>query len=184
MKNQKTTFLILGLLSIDALTGYEMKKLMEESISHFWSESNGQLYPALSQLKKDQLIELSDTQHKGKQISHRYAITSKGRAALEQWLGESTEMKLLQRDEELLKLFFGKNASYTTSIELLKKRQQRVQKKLDQFLAIHKEIEQYTDSPHYLYWLLSLKNGICRAEAEVQWCQESIQTIQDHHTTK
>ena len=177
MTKQKTKFVILGLLTIEPMSGYDIKKMIGETIGHFWSESNGQLYPALSQLVNDRLIVLEEKQKKGKKESHLYAITDLGREALETWLGEDIEGKNIQRDEELLKLFFGKNASPSTTVQLLQKREKRVKEKLDQFLLIQKELATLTTSPHHLYWSLSLKNGIYRAQAELRWCQESIQAI-------
>lgn len=177
MNKQKTKFVILGLLSIKPLSGYDVKKLVNENISHFWAESNGQLYPTLNQLLKENLIILDQKHQNGKKISNIYSITQEGLTTLKKWLGETTEKKSTHRDEELLKLFFGKNSSPQVSIELLKKRQERVQKKLDQYIAIQKEIATYKSSPHYTYWNLSLKNGICHAEAELRWCSDSIKTL-------
>jgi len=177
MKNQKTHFVILGLLTIEPLTGYEIKKLIEKSIQHFWSESNGQIYPALKSLVTEGFITLKDKQQKGKKVSHLYSITIKGRGELKKWLRETSEQKNLHRDEELLRLFFGKNASEEESIELLKTREKRIKEKLDQYALVQKELKTLTHYPHHLYWSLSLKNGISHAKAELQWCRESIKTL-------
>ncbi|MGH9601902.1 MAG: PadR family transcriptional regulator, partial [Terriglobales bacterium] len=45
-----TRFALLGLLSLGPQSGYDLKKRMEQSIAHFWSESYGQIYPTLRRL--------------------------------------------------------------------------------------------------------------------------------------
>lgn len=177
MKNQKTKFVILGLLTIRPLSGYDIKKFIEQIICDFWAESNGQLYPALNQLVKDVYI-IEEKQQKGKKVSHLYSITDKGQEALETWLKENIERKITRRDEELLKLFFGMNSSYSTSIELLQKREARVRELLSKYEANQKELEHHTTSPHYPYWLITLNNGLCHIKAELQWCQDSIALLQ------
>lgn len=177
MKNQKTKLAILGLLTMKPLSGYEIKKLIEKSIGHFWSESNGQLYPTLNKLLKAQLISLSEKSAKGKKISLLYSITKEGLALVKEWLKESTERKNVHRDEELLKLFFGMSTSKERSINLLEARKQRIQEKLNHFKEVWSELTKHIDSPQNLFAILTLKNGIAHAETDLMWCQESIQTL-------
>lgn len=172
MKNQKTKWVILGLLTIKPFSGYDIKKLIATSVSHFWSESSGQLYPTLSLLEKEQLIVVEKIAEKGKKQKHKYSITEKGQKALIEWLQTTTEQKNTHRDEELLKLFFAKNTPKEIALTILKNREQRVREKLTQYIAIQNEIEN-SKSPHLLFWSLNLKNGIAHAKAEIDWCIES-----------
>ena len=43
---------ILGVLGFCPMSGYDVKKLIERSIAHFWNESYGQIYPILNRLKR------------------------------------------------------------------------------------------------------------------------------------
>jgi PadR family transcriptional regulator, regulatory protein AphA len=178
MKNQKTKYVILGLLTIEPMSGYEMKKIIETGIRHFWAESNGQIYPALRQLVKENLVVLEGKLQNGKKISHIYSITEQGLAELENWLQATTDGKRIHRDEELLKLFFGSNLPPSVLAGLLKKRQRKVEETLVHYRSVQKELKDHADSPHHLYWSLCLRNGILSAEAELQWCQESIQILE------
>jgi len=173
MKKQKTPFVILGLLTIEPMSGYEIKKFISTSIGHFWAESNGQIYPSLRQLVREKFIVLVEKQQKGKQESHLYSITKEGQKALEQWLEETTDGKSIHRDEELLKLFFGKSSTSRGCIALLKKREERIKKTLDQYEEIQEGLKKHARSPHALYWNLTVRNGICHAKAELRWCQEA-----------
>lgn len=175
-KLNKTKFAILGLLTIEPLSGYDIKKWIERSIGYFWSESNGQIYPTLNQLLKEKLIVLSENKSNGKKLRNIYAITSKGHLELKKWLKEGNE-KSVHRDETLLKLFFGKNSSKEESIQKLKEREQKLESRLAEFNLILNQLEKRSKSSHYIYWLLTLKNGISGVKAELAWCRDSIKTL-------
>ena len=56
MKDKKSKYAILGMLSIEPMSGYDIKKEIEESISNFWTESYGQIYPVLKSLVAEKLV--------------------------------------------------------------------------------------------------------------------------------
>jgi DNA-binding PadR family transcriptional regulator len=178
MKNQKTKFVILGLLSIKPQSGYDMKKLIDKSIRHFWSESNGQLYPSLSQLVKDNYICLSVKERAREKARQEYSITESGRSLLRTWLSERVEQKNSHRDELLLKLFFGASCDVQLSIEQLKEREVKIQETLAQFHELEKHLEKTSNSPHHVFWSLTLKNGLLHAQTEIAWCREAIKMLE------
>src|SRR5256712_8387183 len=79
-------YAILGVLSRRPMSGYDVKKLIERSIAHFWSESYGQIYPILNRLAAEGLAERRRERQRGKPDRHVYSLTSKGRAELLRWL--------------------------------------------------------------------------------------------------
>lgn len=175
-KQNKTKFAILGLLTIESLSGYAIRKMIHESIAYFWSESNGQLYPTLKQLLNEQLIVLLDEVPMNKKARNRYAITEKGRILLQQWMRERNE-KYIHRDENLLKLFFGNNISKQECIQLLQNRATQLNESLKRYQSIKKWLQTKVSSPNQLYWILTANNGISKARAEIEWCNESIKTL-------
>lgn len=177
MSTQKTTFVILGILTIEPMSGYDIKKMIDESVRHFWAESNGQLYPTLNKLVQSDCVTVTQEQT-GRKIRHIYEITEKGRRLLQEWLAEKSENKSVHRDEELLKLFFGSNVGNAVTIELLQQRLERTKVQLQKYHEIEKELTQKALDPKQLYWMMTLSNGIHHAEAEIQWCNESIEKIQ------
>lgn len=102
-----TGFIILGMLSIKPMTGYEMKKVIEGSISFLWNISLGQIYPGLRKLEKKGLVskrvELDKNRVRARKL---YTLTEEGRTVLKWWLGEPVNEEQL-RHEVLLKAFFG-----------------------------------------------------------------------------
>lgn len=176
-KTNKTKFAILGLLTIEPLSGYEISKLIQSKLSHFWAESNGQIYPTLNDLKKENLIKLINAKQT-KKISKTYQITERGQIELNNWLVEKDE-KEINRDENILKIFFGKNMTKEACIERLKEKKEKLIQKLEEFKCIYEEIRKMEDSPHFIFWEITLKNGIYSTKADLKWCNESINTLKN-----
>ena len=58
-REKKIDMVILGLLSHEDLTGYDIKKRIDGAISFFWKGSFGNIYPALNDMEKQGLVKKS-----------------------------------------------------------------------------------------------------------------------------
>lgn len=161
---------------IEPQSGYEMKKMIETSIAHFWDESNGQIYPTLKKLFKEDLIRLEEKKSKKKIQKLIYSITDKGIIELENWL-KFLPNKNVHRDEGLLKLFFGGSCPENRSLSLLAHRKKTLAAKLKEYRRIEQTLKTNHRSRHYKYWLMALKNGIFSIQAELKWCKECIRIL-------
>jgi DNA-binding PadR family transcriptional regulator len=102
---------ILGLLDDGPMTGYQMKQFFRYVIRHFWSVSDGQLYPTLKKMHEDGLISLKVVEQKGTANKHVYSITEKGQERFARWLREPvTKFEELKEPFVLKVFFFGKLA--------------------------------------------------------------------------
>lgn len=73
--------LCLGILNFEEATGYEIKKLsVEGRFSHFIDASFGSIYPALTRLCDEGLVNVRVEQQEGKPARKVYSITDAGRA--------------------------------------------------------------------------------------------------------
>jgi PadR family transcriptional regulator, regulatory protein AphA len=115
-KENKSKYALLGLLSICPGSGYDIKKFMEQSTSNFWSESYGQIYPILKQLVGQGLATSHTEKQEGKPERYVYTLTDKGLEELRHWLTEPIE-HTIERNELLLKLFFGRQNSVADNVE-------------------------------------------------------------------
>ncbi len=88
MKENQTKFSILGLLTTECRTGYEIKQLMDRSLNHFWKISYGQIYPTLQKLVNDELTTVNSVAQTDKPDKKEYVITTKGKKVLQDWLRE------------------------------------------------------------------------------------------------
>ena len=115
---------ILGVLSLCPMSGYDVKKLIERSIAHFWNESYGQIYPILNRLAAEGFAERRRETQRGKPDRHVYSLTDKGRAELRRWLAIPARHEPV-RSELLLKLFLGVAGPVTDSIAQIEHYQAR-----------------------------------------------------------
>jgi PadR family transcriptional regulator AphA len=105
MELTPTAYVILGMVSREARSGYEIKAAVDDSTRFFWAASYGQIYPELKRLSEAGLVEGVDAS-RGERKRTVYAITDAGMAALADWLRQPPQTSEM-REEGLLKLFFA-----------------------------------------------------------------------------
>jgi DNA-binding PadR family transcriptional regulator len=175
----RTTYAILGSLTLRPMSGYDIKKGIEGSIANFWSESYGQIYPILKRLADEGAVERTDEPIEGKRPRHVYAITDKGRERLVEWLREPAEPPPV-RIELLLKLFFGAHVERETSKRQIEEYRARMTTDLERYRDIADSIGcGRQDHPHAPYWLLTLRFGVRDREAHIAWCDEALELLEN-----
>jgi PadR family transcriptional regulator AphA len=105
MELSPTAYVILGMVSREARSGYEIKAAVDNSTRFFWAASYGQIYPELKRLSEAGLVAGSDSP-RGDRKRTVYAITADGEEELKDWLRTPPETSEM-REEGLLKLFFA-----------------------------------------------------------------------------
>jgi len=76
--------LCLGILALGDATGYEIKKMVAEGSFSFFSEASyGSIYPALTKLTQEGLIECRQESQNNRPDKKIYSLTEQGKAALE-----------------------------------------------------------------------------------------------------
>jgi PadR family transcriptional regulator, regulatory protein AphA len=103
---RQTDYVILGLLAERPLSGYQIKKIIDIRFTFFWSESFGQIFPALKLLTAQGYCEELPQEGAGARAARTYQITPAGRAELVHWLGLPVEKESF-RLELLLKTYFS-----------------------------------------------------------------------------
>ena len=170
-------YAVLGMLSMDMKTGYAMKKHVESNLGHYWSESYGQIYPTLRQLVNEGLATCTEERRKGKPMRNLYAITSSGRKELREWLVVPPEPQP-QRSELLLKLSFGDRVDSEACQKLIRDHSQQCERDLSYLSEIESALlespRKHRDQP---YWLMTLRHGRAISEAELAWCNETLEHL-------
>jgi DNA-binding PadR family transcriptional regulator len=169
---KKLDCVILGLLSHEELTGYEIKKRIDTALKYFWGASYGSIYPTLGDLVTRGLAtKRIDTKSKRKKFI--YNITDDGRTYLAKWLRLPAEKDEL-RYETLLKLFFGNEAGELQAISHIEAFQEKIEKELPYLLGSQQNLEKHIDSDKtHKYYLLTVKFGIQTYNAYLKWCKEA-----------
>jgi DNA-binding PadR family transcriptional regulator len=168
---------LLGLLTIEPMSGYDLGQNIRTSVGYMWNESYGQIYPNLKKLAAEGLVTAKTERQKGKPDRHIYAITKKGRERLAAWLVVEPQPEI-PRNELLLKLFFGAQIAPEFSIQHVKRMVERERAFLREFKRIELEEisknERYPDAP---YWKMAARFGQLELEAHLRWGEETLEEL-------
>jgi len=177
MKENKSKYAIMGILSMGPMSGYDIKKKFEQSLSYFWSESYGQIYPILKKLAQQELATKSIERHEGKPDRHIYALTDKGQKTLQDWMIQPVGRQI-GRHEILLKLFFGQQVSLTDNIRQIEHFRKLQSQKLKEIKATEELLQaDYKDNPNLSYWLMTVRYGQHVNQAYLQWSKETLAVL-------
>ncbi len=107
MSRERTTtsYAILGLLTVQDWTTYELAKQVRRSLNWFWPRAERKLYDEPKRLADEGLVTAS-REHTGQRGRTVYRVTAAGRDALGAWLGEPPAPRSLEF-EGMLKVFFA-----------------------------------------------------------------------------
>jgi len=174
IKLNKTHYAVLGMLSICPMSGYNIRQMIKQSIGNFWSESDGQLYPALALLNKHGYVTCKSANKPGARENKIYTLTDKGKDELREWLALTPETHSV-RNEAMLKLFFGANTTPEINFDHIENLRYQAKAMLAQLTAMRKQlISEEKDSAHLPYWLMCIDHGIQMNEARLSWSESII----------
>jgi DNA-binding PadR family transcriptional regulator len=171
-RSRTTPYAVLGMLHLRPMSGYDIRKEAETSLGYFWSESYGQLYPALRDLAAAGLIRRRAGGRTGTRERQVYEITASGREALALWRTQPPRPTPV-RSELLLKLFFGDRASAGPELDWVDDVLATETEALKDFRRIRSELRRQGDHPSLPFWLITLGYGEHRSRAAIRWCRET-----------
>lgn len=98
--------LCLGALTERDMTGYEIKHCFEEAFRHFFVAGYGSIYPALAELTREGLVDVTSVEQVKRPDKKVYSITDNGLAALKETLA-ATAPRHKVRSEFLALMYFS-----------------------------------------------------------------------------
>ncbi len=117
---------ILGFLRYAPLTGYQIKREVDNSVGAFWTTSYGGLYPALARLLEQGHIAI----HSDSGDSRSYQITEQGKTRFRRWLLGPTA-KPVAKDELWLKIFYATDAELPSLEGMISQRASELEQSLE-----------------------------------------------------
>ncbi len=170
-------YALLGMLSLGPGSGYDLKKRIDGSIAHFWSESYGQIYPHLARLVDEGLAERRSERQAGRPDRQVYSLTPAGREELARWLQLPARVEPF-RSELLLKLFLGAAVPPAESLAQVRRYRERQERLLESYAAVGRRLRaSHRGAPGLPYWLATLAYGQRRAAALRDWCDETLRNL-------
>ncbi|MVO98263.1 DUF4180 domain-containing protein [Paenibacillus lutrae] len=169
---------ILGILSWKSSTGYELKKIFEESSFMYWSGNNNQIYKALMNLENDDFV-TSEVVHQDNSPSKKiYTLTEEGLKELKKWLVSSSEAPEIKKTF-LVQLAWSDLLSNQELSEILSKYEseiklQLIMQKEKYRRALHSPNRSRRES---LIWEMISENIISTYNNELNWVRETRQRL-------
>ena len=176
-RERKIDMVILGLLSHEDLTGYDIKKRIDGAISFFWKGSFGNIYPALKDMEGRELIVRSDTSVGGRERI-TYHITEAGSKALKAWLADEQAGNEL-RYETLLKLFFGGAGKREVTIRNIEIFEEQIRQELKILKLYEETLKPRLDVEDHMYYYLAVSFGIDTYETYLKWCTKAKKMLRE-----
>ena len=171
-KDRKMDVVILGLLSHEDLTGYDIKKRLDGAIGFFWKGSFGNIYPSLTAMEKEGLVSKKKGSKTGGRARIPYHITKQGTKTLQTWLQEEQASNEL-RYETLLKLYFGGAVDRKVSIRNIQLFEEDVKRNLAVLNMYKENLEKILDEDDHIFYYLTVTFGIDTYEAYIKWCTKA-----------
>ncbi|CAL9476669.1 hypothetical protein SUDANB95_02932 [Actinosynnema sp. ALI-1.44] len=158
--------IILGLLALGPMTGYDLKRHFDSTVGHFWAADKAQVYRTLARLVADGFAQVETVAGDRAPDRQEHRITEAGRAALAEWLAAEPE-RSADRDPFLARVFFGADLGDDGLRALFAHRRQTVEAQLARFERVRAD----TPAPDRAarLRLATLDNGIAHLRAELAW---------------
>ncbi len=168
---------LLGMLSLGAMSGYEIRKTIDDSTGNFWQESYGQIYPTLKRLVVEGLAKVKPERAgaakrpgPGRTV---YELTAAGRKRLRAWL-KNPSTPQVPRNELLLKVFFARQGAPGLVREQVGAFRMQKEAELERYRQIRASLlRHYERHPDLPYWLMTLDYGEMECKALVAWCDRT-----------
>ena len=174
---KKTRKAVLGALSLESATGYQIKKFLEETVSYFWKESFGQIYPVLSELENEGKVIQVQNSPTGRR-EKLYSITDSGSEELESWLKSSKYTINPGRHELMLKIFFGYKEVVPNLIEQISTYRNQLSGTMQTFTGFKTVIENDDmDQVRKVCMGATVQSGVISVQSQIKWCDESISKL-------
>ena len=168
---------VLAVLSVRPMTGYAVREAIRDQLGHFWSESFGQIYPALTKLTAEGLIERTPSDRANSSI---FRLTAAGRARLTDLLRTPVE-PTPPRSGLMLRLFFGHTLGAEAATALITGARDSAAAQLQLFAGLRAlaadELSRGEDAEHWPWWLITISAGEHTARATIAWADESLAAL-------
>ena len=175
---------LLGLISYQPMTGYEIKQFFDSSIAHFWNAELSQIYPALKALEDSAYVIKHVEVQENRPNRKIYEITDAGREEFLRWMRTPTPPAGL-RDPFLIKIFLGTELPVEDTLVLMRRQMEEHQKVIAFSETVLRERiahavahEKFT-TKHALYWTLTLEMALAYRRAYVDWCERAMRLLEE-----
>lgn len=171
---------ILGFVNYKPITGYDLKKVLDASINHFWPANQSQIYRTLARLAEKGHVEIEFVQQRDLPNRKLYHITEEGQSEFRRWVGDAPAQEIF-REPFLVQCFFLGALSDEGVLEVLEAKAQELREWLVEFGRMAEAMNSGDLDPgsarDQFFWCLPLDRGLWHVQSTLDWTEETIQRI-------
>ena len=175
-------YAILGFLQYKPISGYDMKKMFDTSIKHFWPADQSQIYRTLSKLKKEDLIDMKLIIQENRPNSKIYSLTEKGEEVFLNWLSKPVGIEE-SRVPWLMQVFFAARLSDDMIISIFQQTAKQIRRKTvahEEITRLQSIVDDESLSQRDLFFIeLTYDYGSMLRNSVLQWIEKAIKRIEE-----
>jgi len=175
-KQNTSEFALLGLLTQEPSSGYDLRRKTELHLGHFWSESYASIYPMLKRLLELELVDRYQVEQTDKPDKWVYSITDKGLEVFRNWLSDDVH-PMPPRNILLMKVYFGAHITNEELVAHIESYRLELMEELGKNEQRIATIRQSSDSTSSVYQLLTLSYSIHSTRAMLAWCKSATEIL-------
>jgi len=171
---------LLGFLSEQEMSGYDLEKLFSSSIGFFWNAKISQIYRDLHAMESLGWVQSNDILQTDRPNKKIFRITDSGHKELENWLVNYN----IKNDFEirlgiLMRMYFAAKIPKEKTIMLLKQFRMDCHKAIESLRNADEQLNCCNaESMEMLYTKTTLSYGKKYYAMQVEWCTEIIDKLQ------
>lgn len=173
-------YAILGFLNYQPMTGYDLKKVFDRSIRHFWQADQSQIYRTLTRLTEDGAVSMDVMEQSDRPDRKVYSITPAGRDRLLDWLTGPFPQEE-SRSKALVQMFFSGQVTDDRMVEKLTEALDGMKQQMAVFDLIPDQVREFTpmakNDRELFYWFLTLELGKRNLQANIEWMESVVDRI-------
>jgi PadR family transcriptional regulator, regulatory protein AphA len=165
---------LLGLLADQPSSGYDLTKRFERALQKYaWYAKHSQIYPELSRLAGDGLIEMIDEGSRGRKT---YAITASGREELRRWLMTPPQARGV-RNEFVLRLFLLSTLEAPEARRLLSEYADEARRELTHLHELIQHVESRWKDDPLDFGRLAAEYGLRSLQCTQEWARWAVEQL-------
>lgn len=164
-----TTYVVLGLVSIRPMTGYELAAYAGRSIGNFFPLTRSHIYSELGRLGRLGLLQATEIAQENAPTKRLYEITPDGSEELRHWLEDAVMREERSRSLFLVRIFFGDRTAPEHLAALLDEFESAARARRDRLAAM---ADKLADRPGSVFRRSTAMFGLRREQANLDWVAE------------
>jgi DNA-binding PadR family transcriptional regulator len=173
---------VLGFLNYHPLTGYDLKKMFDLSVRHFWPADQSQIYRTVTRLVEQGWAEMEVIKQSERPDRKLYHITPQGRQELLHWLAGEVPTPA-NRTAQLIQVFFAAQLSDEEALTLFERAADRIRTLLARYAEVPDHLQTLNESVQspreQFFWALTLESGVRSMQARLAWLEDVIRRIRN-----